>query len=89
MGHALSGLWFRVSAPGLTMPEAHSVVSRADFCRGKPLSPMGGWHVETTQPNTPDALAQWSPALLASETGFVDSFSTDGVGAGWMLQAVM
>lgn len=46
--------------------------------------------METTQPNTLDALVQRSPAFLASETGFVeDSFSTDGVGAGWMLQAVM
>ena len=50
---------------------------------------MGG-HVETTQPNTPDALARWSSAFLASKNGFVeDSFSTYRDGVGWMLKAVM
>lgn len=84
-----SGFRSQLCALGLAMPGTHSGVSRPAFCRGKPLSPMGG-HVETTQPSTPDALARWSSAFLASENGFVeDSFSTDRDGAGWMLQAVM
>ena len=69
--HSLdSGFGSQLCAPGLTMPGAHSGVSRADFCRGKPLSPMGGVACGDHPTQHPRRLSSVVPSLAGIRDWF-------------------